>query len=258
MEVRPTLSFLDQLQEATIGFSGYARLGRSKRSGFGYLALLLALVLVVNAYINMVQIRRVSTEVARQVTALADFHLKGGRLTYDGAMPVRVSTTGGFPVIIDTTGQTTPATIPDPIAILVAQEGYTLVQTGMAPVAMEYPPGEMTKADLLDLLTDSPERIVYLAYPFIYTFQLAAKALDALLLALIGLLYGRISKRQVPFGLSYKLALYAISLPTIIQWIWQDFHTYLPTGFVAWWLIAAIYQLFGLRAYFAAEGESHT
>lgn len=258
----PNVSFLEKLKDATIGFSGYPRLIRDPRGGFGFVAILLAILLAINAYINMVQMRRVTAELAREVQNWPDFGVQGGQFYFEGPMPYRTTMPDGTLLVIDTTGETTPDDLAGQTAMLVTREKGYMLQPGARTREFDFAllTNGVTRQDLLAFLTSRPERVLSFAYLFLYLFQLVFKALDAAVLALVALLYASMVGRRLTFEQGFKAGLYAMTLPMIIQWIWPNFHTWTTAGFTIWWSIATIYLIFGLRAYWASEspeGPAH-
>lgn len=244
------VSFFEKLKDATIGFSGYPRLVRDPKGAFGYMALLLAIVVAINCYLNMVELGRGFAAWSRQVAALPNFGVKNGQFYFDGPMPFRRTAPDGTVLVIDTTGQTRPESLAGQSGILITRDRYYLVQPGMAPMEWTFAllQGDVTKEHVLTLLGSRPERMLSFAYIFVYLAQLLFKAIDGAILALIAILYGAIIRRRIPFALGFKLGLYAMTLPVIIQWVIDDFHTYTAFGFTVWWSLATIYLIFGLRA----------
>lgn len=249
------MSFFERLKEATIGFSGYPRLIREPRGAFGYMALLLAIVVVINGYMNLVELRQVSGDMARQMATWPEFGVRNGQFYFEGPMPFQKRLDDGILLVVDTTGQTTPAALSGQKAFLVTGSAYHVIQPGMPPREFSFAmlTTDLTREDLQTFLVDQIDGLLWFVYLFIYLFQLAFKALDAAILALIAMLYGRLAGRQVSFQLGFKLGLYAMSLPIIIQWIWRGFHTWTTMGFTIWWSVATIYLIFGLRAYWDSE-----
>lgn len=249
------MSFLEKLKDATIGFSGYARLARDPRGGFGFIALLLAIVLAINGYINMVQLRRATAELAGQMSTWPEFGVRDGQFYFEGPMPYEQTAPDGTLLIVDTTGQTTPDALKGRRALLVTRERYYMIQPGIPSREFDFAKlrTDVTRQDLREIIAAGPQRILPFVYLFIYLFQLGFKALDGLILALVAIIYGRMVRRQVPFELGFRLGLYAMSLPIMIQWIYPNFHTWTTMGFTIWWSVATIYLLFGLRAYWATE-----
>lgn len=252
------MSFLEKLKEATIGFSGYARLGRDPRGGFGYMAVLLAIVLAINGYLTMVDLRQHVAAWATQVEKWPDFGVRGGQFYFEGPMPFSQTLSDGTLLVIDTTGQTRPESLAGKSAYLVTREALYLIQPGLPHREFLFNRlrNDIGKAEFQQFLASRPERLVSFVYLFIYLFQLLFKAIDASVLALIAIFYGSMIRRPVSFELGFKMALYAMSLPVIIQWVFRDFTAFSPLGFTIWWSVATIYLIFGLRAYFI-DGEAN-
>ncbi len=249
------MSFFAKLRDATIGFSGYARLLCDPRGGFGFMATLLAIVVAINGYMNMVALRQMTTELARQVETWPEFRIAGGQVEFAGPMPFAQTLPGGLRLVVDTTGQTAPESLIESSrgAVLVTRTSLYVIQPGLQPRATNLAglQGELTRADLQQFLAARPERLLSFVYLFVYLAQLGFKALDAAILGLIAMLYAGSIRRPIPFDLGYRAGLYAMSLPIIIQWIWKEFTVFSQPGFLIWWMTAVIYLVFGLRAYLA-------
>lgn len=252
------MSFINKFRDATIGFSGYARLLRDRTGGFGYVALLLAIVLAASAVINTVKFSREMAVAKQELAAGPDFGFRNGEVYFDGPMPYTMgdeTTT----IIIDTTGQTTVDAIRQAgsNSMLVTKDklyqvkGFGQIQeTDLSPMAGF----DLSKENVLSFM-DGMVYFIPIGYLFIYVFQLGFKALDAVILALVALLYGSIAKREVPFALGFKTGLYAMTLSIVLQWIpiIPGFSTLNRYGFLTWWGLAILFTIMGLRAYFATE-----
>lgn len=249
------MSFIEKFRDATIGFSGYPRLMRDRRGGFGYLAILLAIVLAINGIIGMAKMRRFLADAATTLETMPDFRIESGRFSFDGPMPYTVRGTGPIRVVIDTTGKTTPADLQDRISILITGDRYTMIQPGLTPREFHFGQlrSSMTRTDLLHFVQSSPERALPFFYLMLYAAQLGFKALDASVLALIALWYSRSARRPISFATGFRLGLYAMSLSVVVQWIWPNFSVILPQGFAIWWGLALIYLVMGLRAIWREE-----
>ncbi len=249
------MNFVEQFKDATIGFRGYTRLARTRGSGFGYMALLLMIVLAVSATIQTVQTKRLMVELDRQLTAAPEFGVKNGEFFFNGPMPYTVGSEVNQ-LIIDTTGKTSPEALGGkaPGSMLLTRD--TLYQVSVrgdvTPVPLGMLQGEVTKADLRALMQRA-HIIVPFAFLFIYVFQLGAKALDAIILAGLAALSARSWRREISFDLGYKLGLYALTLPTILQWIFPGYSSFSGSGLVSFWGLAVLYLMLGLRAYLRGE-----
>jgi len=253
------VSFVSRLQDATIGFSGYPRLARDPASGFGYLALFLFIVLTISGLITTQQVRTTMAEMRRELVKTPDFALENGQVSFAGPMPYTIRESSGAVIIIDTTGQTTEADLRGAkpgSALITRDKVYQTSTLGRTQTTdLRQIPVRVRKADVMNLM-EYLHWFVPVCYLFLYGFQLGFKALDAVMLAAIALMYGLMVKREVSFNLGFKLGLYAMTLPTLIQWLYPNFHTFEPKGFVIWWGLAVLYLLMGLRASLAASDEA--
>lgn len=249
------MSFVSKLQDATIGFSGYPRLLRDRSGGFGYMALLLFIVLSISAVVSTVTAKRDLEYWASRVASGPDFAFENGELRFEGPMPHRIEE-GVVLIVVDTTGRTGPEVLSGRAAGIlftkdkVYQVGFfgqvqeTDLKQMPAPVNLE-------KEHVVELMR-SAYVIVPFAYIFIYIGQLVFKAADAMVLGYIASSLMARAGRRIPFEVGFKAGLYAMSLPILIQWFYLGFTTLTPFGFITWWSLAVFYLVMGLRA---AEAE---
>jgi hypothetical protein len=257
------VSFFERLKESTIGFSGYRRLIRDRTGGFGYVSLLLLIVLAISCLINTVKFKNELAVVADQVAAAPDFGLQNGEVYFNGKMPYKITFPGDSTIIVvDTTGQTKPDDLKGYTqGILITKDKLYQVQLGRTQETdLTRLPITVTKADLVSAMRGM-WWIVPVGFMFLYPFQLGFKALDAVVLAVIASLWGSVQRREVPFALGYKVGLYAMSLPIIMQWVVPNYSVNPlnwpvgAAGFFAWWAVAIIYLIYGLQSYFRPQDE---
>lgn len=255
------MGFFQRLKDATIGFSGYARLART-RWAFGFMTLILLISMAVGVARWTKEAREVGQAAAQEMGSGPDWGLVNGEFHYEGTMPA-------FPannVVIDTTGQYRPEQLKQmPQGILITKDQwYNWNGVRMQVIDLAELPFNFTRADMSKLMQQ-----IYVFMPLlgvmVFLFQLGFKALDAVVLAWIGqlaikvdgrppggnLLRGQTGdvlgdRRPAPFGLAYQIALYAMTLPIIIQWIFGL--SSMGPGFFLWWGVAILYTLGGLRA----------
>lgn len=255
------MSFVSRFKDATIGFVGYPRLAQDPSGGFGYLALLLLIVMTLSGVIATQQVRTVMSEAAQEVARGPDFVFENGQLTFTGPMPYRMGQGGGATITVDTTGQTTEAVLKGakPGSMLITRDKFYQVSnfSQIQATDLSLLKLRLHKADVIDLMARF-HWFVPVGYLFAYAFQLGFKALDAVILALIALLYGRTLRQEVSFNLGFKLGLYAMSLPIVIQWLYPNFYTYRLYGFVIWWGLAVLFLIMGLRTHLAASAEQQS
>lgn len=257
------MNFIERFKDAVIGFSGYPRLLKDKAGGFGYIALLLLIVMAISGAIGTWQARQGMAQAADKLAAAPDFSLSGGEVHFSGPMPYRIDIGNGAVVIVDTTGQTTEADIKNarPNSILITKDTLYQVRSfgGIQSTDLKSLPLSFDKSTIISLMK-SMWMLAALFYVLAYGFQLGAKALDACILALIAQAYGSSQRRVVPFELGFKAGLYAMTLPILIQWIPFDrlipfAYSSLSKWFFVWWGLAILYVIMGMRAYFDSPDE---
>jgi hypothetical protein len=251
------LRFPERFKDATIGFSGYPRLLKEPGSGFSYMALLLLIVLSISCVIMTNNVRLGLMDLRPRLAQAPDFSLENGEVHYTGKMPFEVKDANGNAVLIlDTTGQTTIESLAGKknVTLIGRNFMYQVSVTGNGTLTNFQQAGmnqiSVTKQGVQGFVNKELQWLVPVFYIFVYGFQLGAKALDALILGLVALIAANAFGQKIPLVTGYKLGLYAITLPTLIQWVWPGFSTMTLTGFVIWWGLAIIYTVMGLRASF--------
>jgi hypothetical protein len=237
------MGFLGRLKDATIGFSGYARLGRS-RWAFGFMSVILVISVAVGVARWTLDAQAYGQIAAREMATGPDWGLVDGEFHYEGAMPA-------FPaegVVVDTTGTYKPEQLQGaPQGVLITKDRiYNWNSPRMQVIELSEVPFNFTRADMSKLMQQ-----LYVFVPLlgvmVFLFQLGFKALDAVILAWIGQMAVKENGRPVPFGQAYQIALYAMTIPIILQWVFGL--SSFGRGFVVWWAVAIIYTIGGLRAY---------
>lgn len=257
------VSFLERFKDATIGFSGYPRLARDKASGFGFMAFILFLALTVSCIITTVNMRRELAFAVDQLATAPNFGIRNGEVYFDGPMPYRIEEKDSKTlIIVDTTGKTTADALRGySNGMLITRDKVHQVQSlgRVQTTDLKQLPFTFSKADVMGFM-ESLWILVPVAYIFVYLFQLGFKAINACVLGLVGMLYGNARGRQVPFQLGFKLGLYAMTLPIIIQWILPGFTT-IPrsamgwSGFLGWWGVSILYLIMGLEAHHRSSDD---
>lgn len=250
------MSYLQRLRASVLGFAGYVQLLRNPSGPLGYYALTLLVILAVAAGISTVQAKATLAEAAQAVAAAPDFGFRNGQVEFAGEQPFRwVDPQKGTVIIIDTTGQTKPEAIRNAPAgsILITrthvyeQKGTRWRETDLSPI-----PFSFDKSMVVGLL-QGLHWFVPLGYLLLYPVQLGSKALGAVVLALIAMIAGGVGGKKPSFELGWKAGLYALTLPTAIQWLvpWYQGTVWR----LVFWGIAATYTVLGVRAYLQAEAE---
>lgn len=227
------------------------------------MAFILFIVMTISCVWNTVQFSTGLGGPAAELAKAPDFAFRNGQVEFGEKMPYRIQEGSNTLIIIDTTGQTGPEALNGySNGMLITKDRVFQVQPGrgMQEIDLSTVPFTFTKDTLIGFM-QKLWVFVPIGYVFMFLFQLGFKALDACILGVVGLIYGSSTGRQVDFGLGFKLGLYAMTIPTALQWLVPGFSTipfnypYGTLGFVGWWAIAIIYLIFGLQAYFKNPEE---
>lgn len=246
------MSFIERFKDATIGFSGYPRLARDRSNAFAFMAVLLFISVAIAGVITTVQTYRVTAAMAAEMQQGPDFGLKDGVFYFDGEMPHKVGGADGlFAVIVDTTGKTSPDVLKsEPANSLLITES-TLYQVdamqNIRTTPLKAIPLAFTRSDLVEEVQRAYQWVPGI-YFLTYGFQLGFCSVSAAILGRIANAYAANFRRRVPRALGFKLALYAMSLPTLLSWVFPNFRNYTLRGFLLWWGISLIYLLQGTKA----------
>jgi len=251
------VSIIDRFKDATIGFSGYPRLVRDRASGFGFMALVLALVMLISGAIWTVRAKAQLTQAAQSLANGPDFSLQNGEVNFSGTMPYKIKEENGAFLIVDTTGQTTPDVLNGaaPGSILITKNAYHAVSPlgKVQSFDLSQLPVSIGKSDIVKLLNNAHWYVIA-AFVLLYPFQLGFKAFDAVILGLFATMTANSMRRKLPFDTAWKIGLYALTMPTLIQWIFPGFSTLSRIGFGVWWLLGLLYAVMGTRAYLTDSG----
>lgn len=237
------MGFFQRLKDATIGFSGYARLGRT-RWAFGFMTLILLISMAVGIARWTRDVREVGQIAAQEMSTGPDWGLVNGEFHYEGAMPAYPANN----LVVDTTGQYQPDQLKQmPRAILITADRIYNWNGQMQVIELREVPFNFTRADMSKLMQQ-----LYVYIPLVglmlFLFQLGFKAFEAVILAWIGQMAVKVDGRPATFGPAYQIALYALTIPIILQWIFGL--SSMGMGFFVWWGVAVIYTIGGLRAYY--------
>ncbi len=176
-----------------------------------------------------------------------DFTFDQGELKATGKMPVVIEQSKDMIVIVDTTGKT------DISALDKYETGVLITKNKMIDKKSKveqrvylfdsYKDWKFTKADVarwLPLLRWFSVGIVFFTVAGLFVLKL----IDALILAVIGLLMYSIMKVKLTFGDLYKLSLYYLTLPIVVHTVLIVTRVGIPSFTFIYYLIALVY-LFG-------------
>jgi len=249
MEVKK-LNFFQKVARSLYSVKTYSIFNKlSVGKAFGYLMLLTVTLGILSSISPVIAYNQaigyLSNEFVAKVPA---FELKDGIFTMEGKMPVRYESAGTV-FVIDTTGKTT-------VDSLKAYRSYLLITKSAFYNKQSLQEQTVKFKDLagLTFTKDSVQKMIpllNLVGIFIVLFVpvgfFVVYLFFALLLALIGLIINAAVKSRLAFGNVFKLGIYALTLPTIFEVLFNAFSFNIPY----FWLIKLLVATIILWAAFA-------
>ena len=248
------LGFFKDMSDSAINFSRYRYFANLPWKRVITYLLLMVLVLGIPVLLSIAyDFQRDMTKVIEQFNKNApDFVLKNGELTVAGEMPlVYESGNQDSAIIIDTSGETDSSVLDD------YEQGFFIEKTKLvfkrdSLETQEYHFSalkelELEKADVVDILSYlRPISAMIVFFGLIYF--IFAKLCTVSILSLVTLLFSGIQNCGLNYGQSFKITVYAMTIPTLFQ----SLQNIIAPGFIYGWAIyysiAVIYLLFAVRS----------
>jgi hypothetical protein len=176
---------------------------------------------------------------------LPSFVIENGELISDETTPLTINK-NDLTVIFDSTGTITSddaKSSSNSIHLLKNEVVYTMAgQSQTIPYSL-ITDTTLTKEDLIELAV-SMESLLPIVLPLtsvvIYLFSSISKCIGVSFLALFGLALKNIFRTELTYGQLWRLSAYSVTLPTIFFMIMEALKTYVPGGFLIYWLVATI------------------
>jgi len=191
---------------------------------------------------------------------IRDFKFENGRLAVDGDMPITIKEEDGTVIIIDTSGSTTENVLDQyDKGMLITDTKYISKKNPSQKEQVEFSSFKdlsFDKSDVVRLIDKAKVFNVFIVI-FVVLWFFAKQFLFALFAALLALIINLFIKARVRFGEVYKLTLYALTVPIIINTIYDV--TPLSLGFLLkkfiYLAIALTYLGFAFKAIKESEIE---
>jgi hypothetical protein len=171
------------------------------------------------------------------------FIIENGQLSVESKTPYNFEKSG-VTFIIDGTGtieQTELKQTETTIALL--KHEFVFIAGGQAqssPYSM-FPDMKMTNQDIVEFI-QSTEGLKYIFLPImvliIFIFSSGVKFIEVSILALIGILFKNLLKRNIPYRQAWRIAAYSVTLPTVFFAIMSFLQTQVPNGFIINWFVS--------------------
>lgn len=240
------LSFPEQFIGSIFKFETY-RVFFRRSTGRAFLYLFLASIILagLGSIRFLVEFNAEINEVVNTLKAnLPYFELRNGELTVDAGMPYIVSESADHIFVIDTTGQLDQSILDDyDVGMLLTK--HDLYQKQSVFETRHYSLNAfagltITRDDMIRWLPILRWLIVIIIM-FGFVFYFCGKLLSALIISLGGLIIENAVNRKIGFGSLFKLSLYALTLPMIIQVVLTLARVTVPMFFLLYYSIALFY-----------------
>ncbi|RBW71047.1 DUF1189 domain-containing protein [Bacillus taeanensis] len=245
------LNFFTKLWYSMTQFSKYPdMIKQGIGKAFLYLVLLTLTLGTVHAVItgyNVSQMIRGFNELVKQ--ELPAFTLQNGELSVEGEMPMVLEETQSSLFMIDVTGEISSDVLDQ------YEEGALVLKDRVIMKESSYEKREFTFNELEINLTKE-DIVTWLPYLewlgaaagiFMFFFFFIGKMSSALVISVMSLIFRAIEKASLSFGGLYSMAIYALTLPVILDVLLSIF--WYGTPWYLYYGIVFLYMWFGIKQY---------
>ena len=247
------MNFFLQVRESVIDFKFYRRIKNNRFSrSFVYLLLLFLIIYLINGTKTFVVTRMIMDNLAASLSVnIPEFRLENGEFSFEGEMPYYIINSPKETFVIDTTGQVDESVLRNTsTGVLITKDMVYMkrndIETRQLSLA-EFKGISVTKSDILDFLPKlSWIVLVFIAFGFIFVF--GWKLLNAVILALVGLIADTVLKSGLKYNNMLNISIYALTLPMLIQ-LAVDLYGYPVPGFgLIYWGISILYVAMAIKS----------
>lgn len=247
------MNFFLQVRESVIDFKFYRSIKNNRFSrSFVYLLLLFLIIYFINGTRTFITTRMVIDEVVADMSVnIPEFRLENGEFSFEGEMPYYIGNSASEVFVIDTTGQTDESVLRDATSgMLITRDRLYMkrsaVETREFSLA-EFKGISITKSDVVEFLPKL-SWIVLIFIVFGFIFVLGWKLLNAVILALLGLIAEAVLKAGLKYNNLLNISIYALTLPMLIQ-LAVNLYGYPIPGFgFIYWGISILYVALAVKS----------
>lgn len=236
------MSFFRQVKDSFTNFEEYREIAGQKRGRtFKYFIILYTLVFIIGGLRMAWNFNAGAAQLAETVREeVPEFRLADGVLTVEGPQPIVIDGDNATAMIIDTTGQVDESVLSN------YDEGIFV--SGTKIVNKQYSgTNEYKFADYKQMSLDKQKLLSYL--PMIkwllpvlaflmYLVKMVWVLVTTVILALIGLMINSARKGQLDFNNTWNMAVYAFTLPWLLEMIKNLAYPMMPSFWLLKWGIA--------------------
>ena len=246
------MNFFLQMRESVIDFKFYRSIKNNKFSrSFVYLLLLFLIVYFISGTRTFIATRIAIDELITNVNAnIPEFRLENGEFSFEGKMPYIISSSTNEAFVIDTTGQVDASVLKDVgSGMLITKDKVYLKNSQVESREFnltELKGVTLTKKDVLDFLPKL-SWIVFIFIAFAFIFVLGWKLLNAVILALLGLIANAVLGSRLKFNNLLNISIYALTLPMLIQLAVNLYGYPIPSFWAIYWGVSILYVAFAVK-----------
>ena len=246
------MGFSRQVKDSFTNFESYSEFAIQKRGKtFKYLVLLVTLTFLIGGLRFVFDFKVGAAGVRETVEQqVPEFRLENGELIVSGEQPIILGDDGHTVMIIDTTGQTQESVLNDySEGVLVLRDRLITKQDYQQKEIMfaDFKEISFNKENLIGLLPMLKWLLVLIAV-FAYIFKLVWVFITVLILAAIGLILNSSEKSGLKFENLLNMAVYAFTLPWLIEMLKNLIYPALPMFWVIKWGLAVYILYRGIKA----------
>ncbi len=246
------MGFFRQLRDSFTAFEAYREFAFQKKGKtFKYFILLFTLTFLVSGIRFVFDFNEGAAGIRETVEQhVPEFMLAGGELTVRGEQPIILGDDGYTVMIIDTTGQTRESVL-DSYAegVLILKDRLVTKQNYQQREIMfsDFKEISFDKQDLIGLLPMLKWLLAVIAV-LGYILKLVWVLITVLILALIGMIISSNIKSGLKFENLWNMAVYAFTLPWLIEMLKNLAYPALPLFWAIKWGLAVYILYRGIQA----------
>ena len=254
------MSFPEQFISSVFKFKAYKSFfQRSLGRAFLYLFLASIILYGLGGIRFMVEFNAGIDEIITTLKSdLPYFELHNGELTVEAEMPYTVSEAADHIFIIDTSGQLDQSVLDGyDMGILLTKHDMYQKQSTFETRHYDlkaFTGLTVTRSDFIHWIPMLKWLIAFVAL-FGFIFYFCGKLLSALIIGVGGLIIESATNRKIGFGNLYKLSLYALTLPMIIQMVLTLARVTVPLFFIIYYGVALFYLYKAVTTVISPEGD---
>ena len=257
------MNFFLQIRESVIDFKFYKSIKDNRFSrSFVYLLLLFLIIYFISGTRTFIATRLGIDElVTNLTTSMPDFKLENGEFSFAGEMPYYISSSTNEAFVIDTTGKVDVNVLKDVGSGMLVTKDKVYVKRSEIETRefslKELEGVTLTKADVLEFLPKL-SWIVFIFIAFGFIFVLGWKLLNAVILALLGLIANAMFGSRLKYGNLLNISIYALTLPMLIQLAVNLYGYPIPYFGLIYWTISILYVAMAVKNCREEEDQPNT